>query len=133
MRGSRKLGLAFAVAAGGVALGTVLGAAANPTMKDAPEPDRPAEPAPAYAFEGVSAYDLAPYPGGHAAPFPDEAITDWAPDYPAWTYSDFGSDFGDDPDAESAEPPAEPGPARPAPSEPLPPEPRLAGTLDAIY
>jgi hypothetical protein len=129
MRGSRKFGLAFAVAVGGVALGTVLGAAANPTMKNGPEPARPAKPAPAYAFEGVSAYDLAPYAGRHAPPFPDEAITDWAPDYPAWTYSDFGDDLGGDLDAESAEP----EPPRPVEGRALPTEPRIAGNLDAIY
>jgi hypothetical protein len=130
MRRARRIGLAFGVAAGGIALGTVLGAAANPRMKNLPEPAWPTVPdsGAVHAPEGVAVYELAPYPDRYAPPLPDEAITDWAPDYPAWTYSDFGdigADLADGAASMAPDPPVEP--------RPLPPEPRLEGSLDALY
>jgi hypothetical protein len=136
MRRPRRLGLALGIVAGGIALGALLGAAADPKMKNLPvdrwtPPTASAEPAP--TLHGVSVHEIVSYPDRYAPPLPDEAITDWAPDYPTWTYSDFASDW----DEETVEVlSAEPAPAlrpEPDPPAPLPPEPRRAGGLDAIY
>ena len=139
MRPPYRLGLALGVALGGVLLGTLLGAAADPKMKNLTEASwAGARPEPrtelAYAPEGVAIYELAPYPDRYAPPFPDEAIADWAPDFPGWTYSDFGSDFGDKPvEPLPEERAAEVEPQSRAASEALPPDPPGDGGLDALY
>ncbi len=123
----------LAVVLGGIGLGAVLGLAADPEMKRTPDPSwRPPQPrALADSREAVD-YALvpapAPYRDSYAPSWADEALTDWEPDYPEWTYSDYGAD-----------PPPEPAPPRPeanaetAPPERLAPEPQIAGTLDALY
>ena len=143
MRPPNRLGLALGVALGGVLLGALLGAAADPKMKNLPQASwAGARPEPgtelAYAPEGVAIYELASYPDRYAPPFPDEAIADWAPDFPGWTYSDFGSDFSSDFDDEAVEPlpderAAEVEPQPLAEPEVLPPEPPGEGSLAALY
>ena len=140
---SRTLAVALGVVAGGLLLGSMLGTAADPKMKNAPERARPAAPdaEPARGWAESAAFEFDAYPDRYPPAFPDEAITDWAPDYPAWTYSDFGSDFGSDLGSDSGEDRAatasrEPETGADAPArEPgaLPPEPRIPGGLDALY
>ena len=131
---SRTLAVALGVVAGGLLLGSMLGTAADPKMKNAPERARPAAPdaEPARGWAESAAFEFDAYPDRYPPAYPDEAITDWAPDYPAWTYSDFDSDSGSDLGGGAAEEPADPEP-RPAEGPALPAEPRIAGGLDAIY
>jgi hypothetical protein len=91
MHGAGKIGLV--VVGGGLALGVLLSAYANPVMTRAPEPDwqltgRPAiEPGPVQHFVSLPE-DLSPH-GGYRPDLDYEAeITDWAPPYPRWTYAD---------------------------------------------
>ena len=98
--------MALAVVTGGIALGAVLGAAANPKMKMPPDkPWQPALQAPVAADAGYRIMveappeDLTPYPDSYAPTWAREELADWEPDYPAWTYSDLV-------DEASAEPPA---------------------------
>ena len=131
---SRTLAVALGVVLGGLLLGSVIGSAADPELKTPAERASPAargsEPA-SDPSENLMV-EFAPYPDRYPPPFADEVITDWTPDYPAWTYSDFDSDSGSDLGGGAAEEPAEPE-RRPAEGPALPAEPRIAGGLDAIY
>lgn len=89
---------ALVVLAGGVALGAMLGAAANPVMKMPPErPWQGALQAPAtdtgylsagYVAVEASPHELSPYRDSYAPTWALEELTDWEPEYPAWTYSE---------------------------------------------
>lgn len=149
-----RSGSVLAVVMGGIALGAVLGVAANPRMKTAPEqPWHGALEAPAAADAG---YQLAgtpapsPYRESYAPSWADEALVDRQPDYPAWTYSDLSGDYAGYPDSALDQQPTalpadeqalapqpettEPPETSPQPSEPdLAPEPHVAGNLAALY
>ena len=154
--------LALAVVAGGVALGTMLGAAANPVMKmkgERPEwPWQGAMQTPAYADPGYGIMieappqDLSPYQDSYAPTWAHEEVANWEPEYPAWTYADLVSEQPADAspaeeasiDAQqivtaaeaAAAPEASPEPAAPAEptQQPAPTaHPRLAAHLDDIY
>jgi hypothetical protein len=95
----RLLGrIALGVVAGGIALGAMLGAAANPVMKRAPEePWRGALQAPVtsdagYLVIAAPPQDLSPYRDSYAPTWAREEFTNWEPEYPAWTYSDLGDE-----------------------------------------
>lgn len=149
MRPPHRLGLALGVALGGVLLGTLLGTAADPKMKNLPEAPwhgtlpEPAGTELAYASEDVAIYELSRYPDRYPPAFADdEAVAEWAPDYPDWTYSDFGSDLGSDLGSDFGDEPvqplsderaAEPGPRSPAAPEVPPSEPPGEGSLAALY
>jgi hypothetical protein len=133
--------LALATVTGGIALGAVLGLAANPVPTHAPEAPRQA----ALQDPGAAdtSYQLAdtgfvePAPGwgadSYAPSWASEELRDWEPGYPAWTYTDFSD--------EPVRPPAEAEPATTAPapaadpdaSDILSPEPRGEGNLAALY
>jgi hypothetical protein len=90
-----RAGMALAVVTSGVALGAMLGAAANPEMKKPPEkPWQGALQAPVAADPGyrimveAAPQDLSPYRDSYAPSWAHEEVTDWEPDYPAWSYSD---------------------------------------------
>lgn len=92
--------VALVVMAGGVALGTMLGAAANPVMKRAPEePWRGMLQAPVAADPGyrimveAPPQDLNPYHDSYAPTWAREELVDWEPEYPAWTYSDLVEEY----------------------------------------
>jgi len=139
--------IAVAVLSGGIALGAILGLAANPVMKMAPEQHRqgalqlPAVADPGFVEAGVT--DVSPYPDSYAPSWANEEFADWEPRYPAWTYSDFASDSaGEQTQVPAAEPqvadddptpPPSAAPARTGEPETLAPEPRLAGNLAALY
>ena len=151
--------VALAVVAGGVALGTMLGAAANPVMKMAPgQPwqgalQAPIAADPGYLLVEAPPEDLSPYQDSYAPTWAREEMADWEPDYPAWTYSDLDAEPYVDaalaneprleeqpvmPTAEAiASPEAAPGPAVPADVAPQPAgpasHPRLAAHLAEIY
>ena len=136
--------MALAVVAGGIALGAMLGAAANPEMKMAPaapwqdaiqvRPDGPA-----YQFVEAGPEDLSPYRDSYAPTWADEEVVDWEPAYPAWTYTDYTVETprwpADEQPApvEDAEPAASESPPQPVEPEALPPEPSVAGNLAALY
>lgn len=91
--------IAFAVVAGGITLGAMLGAAADPVMKQAPEhpshgaPQSPVGAGAGYLTPGYIAVeappqDLSPYPDSYAPTWANEELSGWEPEYPAWTYSD---------------------------------------------
>jgi hypothetical protein len=91
--------IALAVVGCGVALGTMLGAAANPVMKMAAERpwqgafDSQVTPDPGYLSAGYIAIeappqDLSPYQDSYAPTWAREELTNWEPEYPAWTYGD---------------------------------------------
>ncbi len=154
---------AFAVVAGGVALGTMLGAAANPVMKQPPEqPWRGGLQAPVSADPGYRIMieappeDLSPYQDSYAPTWAREELTDWEPDYPAWTYSDIvDEDYAEPSEAQQAAsdaqqvaaaaqaaaapqvgpgqvaPPADPA-SQAAPADPAS-YPRIAANLDDLY
>lgn len=91
--------MALGVLAGGVALGTILGAAANPVMKHAPEePWRGMLQAPVAADPGyrimveAPPQDLSPYRDSYAPTWAREELADWEPEYPAWTYGDLADE-----------------------------------------
>jgi|SRR5690606_41111118 len=140
---SRTLAVALGVVLGGLLLGSVIGSAADPKLKTPAERASPAarvsEPA-SDPSENLMV-EFAPYPDRYPPPFADEVITDWTPDYPAWTYSDFDSDSGSDTGIGPGEERAAPLPheretgadASPPEPGPLPPEPRIPGGLDALY
>ena len=125
--------LALGIVTGGIALGAMLGAAADPEPKRPPAPPwRAAAQAPYVADAGYQLaeappHDLSPYRDSYAPSWADEELTDWEPDYPAWTYSEFAGDA----EAETDEAPAGPGPAEP--DQALTPEPQIEGALDALY
>lgn len=137
----------LAVVSGGVALGTMLGTAANPVPKQAVEQARQgALQASADAGSGIvdaGPPNQSPYPDSYAPSWANEEIANWDPAYPAWSYSDFGSDSDEAQPAPSAseQPVAvdSTAPAPPATSPPpadpaaLMPERRVAGTLGALY
>jgi len=128
--------IALVVMTGGIALGAMLGAAADPEMKQPPAPPwraaqlqiadnaayRPAETWPA---------DTQGYRDSYAPSWANEELVDWEPEYPAWTYSE----IADQPAA--AEGPAiEADPAEPPQAEAaetLAPEPKIEANLDALY
>jgi hypothetical protein len=98
--------MTLAIVTGGIALGAILGAAANPKMKmPAERPWQGALLAPVAADPGYRIMveappeDLSPYPDSYAPTWAREELADWEPDYPAWSYSDLV-------DEPSAEPPA---------------------------
>jgi hypothetical protein len=98
--------LALAIVTGGIALGTMLGAAANPKMKMPPErPWQGALQAPVAADPGYRIMveappeDLSPYQDSYAPTWAKEELADWEPDYPAWTYSDLADEALVDPPA----------------------------------
>jgi len=127
--------LVLTVVPAGIALGALLGAAADPQMKNLPEPSSPADSAhlaPGQVFEGVAVYELSHYRDRHPPTLSDEAIADWAPDYPDWTYGELGDEPSEPlPDGWAA--PPEPEPQPPAAPEPLPPDPPGDGSLAALY
>jgi hypothetical protein len=151
--------LALAVVAGGVALGTMLGAAANPVMKmPAGQPWQGALQAPIAADPGylmieAPPEDLSPYRDSYAPTWAREELADWEPDYPAWTYSDLAGEvyvdaplaneprLEEQPVMTAAEAPpaldAAPEPVVPADVAPQPAgpasHPRLAAHLDDVY
>lgn len=95
--------LALTVLAGGVALGAMLGAAANPVMKEAPEQpwrnaiQAPVESEAGYILIEAGPQDLSPYQDSYAPTWAREELTDWEPDYPEWTYSELAYDGFEDP------------------------------------
>jgi hypothetical protein len=125
--------LALGIVTGGIALGAMLGAAADPEPKRPPAPPwRTAAQEPYLADAGYQLaeappQDLSPYRDSYAPSWADEELADREPDYPAWTYSD----VADVDDAGLGEAPAETGPA--PPDQPLAPEPQIEGALDALY
>lgn len=149
MRVPARLGLA--VAAAGIGLGTMLGAAANPVMKmPAEQPWQGALRAPVTADPGYRIMieappeDLSPYHDSYAPTWAHEELADWEPDYPAWTYSELVDErleavsVADTPRLEEvplapadalapAAPPAAVEPLAPAP------EPAIGGALAALY
>src|SRR6478736_7091139 len=96
-----KMALAVVVG-GGVALGTMLGAAANPVMKMKGErPEWPWQGAYRATVSADVGYpimieappqDLSPYQDSYAPTWAREEVANWEPEYPAWTYSDLASD-----------------------------------------
>jgi hypothetical protein len=138
--------LALVVTTGGIALGAMLGAAADPKMKQPPEePWRGALQAPydadaGHQLAGTGSEPPLPYRDSYAPSWADEELTDWEPDYPAWTYGDLFDQTVAEPeaveDSSSLQPetpvPAE-APSAPVEPEALPPEPRVAGSLAALY
>ena len=120
--------MALAVVTGGIALGAVLGAAANPKMKMPPDkPWQPALQAPVAADAGYRIMveappeDLTPYPDSYAPTWAREELADWEPDYPAWTYSDLVEDASAEPPS-TTEPQADEQPTAPAGQTPESPE-----------
>ncbi len=144
--------MVLAIATGGIALGAVLGAAANPKMKLPPEQpwhgtlQAPAVSDTGYQLAGAGPIDLSPYRESYAPTWASEELVDWEPEYPAWTYSDWDSATGDDlgspaadgparstDDEQAVEPFASDAAEQPAEQEPLPSEPHVAGNLAALY
>jgi hypothetical protein len=131
--------LVVAVVVGGVALGGVLGAAANPVMRNLPDAGERATvgqvivTGSAYQLVEAGPEDLSPYPDGYAPAYASGAIESWEPEYPAWTYSDFGEDAAEPAIAEA--PVLEPEPLEPAEvaTAPPPAQQRHADTLGPLY
>ena len=127
--------LLLAIVTGGVGLGAVLGAAADPEPKQAPAPPwRTALQATGfvdagYQFAEAPPEDLSPYRDSYAPSWGDEEVADWEPEYPAWTYSDLPQEAESAPDERPAD--AVPPPDQPA--EPLAAEPQIEGAIDALY
>ena len=145
--------MALAVVAGGIALGAMLGAAANPVMKRPPEqPWQGALQASVAADPGYRLMveappeDLSPYQDSYAPTWAREELADWEPDYPAWTYSNpVDPAFADRSTTEEpqvderpaalaieAQPPTEPTP-QPAETVTLAPERHVPANLAALY
>ena len=127
--------LLLAIVAGGIGLGAVLGAAADPEPKRAPDPPwrgalhQPVAPDSGYAFAGYAPpEDLSPYRDSYAPSWADEELTEWEPAYPEWSYSDPPADH--QPGAAEAD---EPAPPESPPTDSPAPEPRVAGSLGALY
>jgi hypothetical protein len=94
-----RSGITLAVVASGIALGAVLGAAANPVMKRAPEqPWQGALQAPVTVDSGyhlmveAPPQDLSPYHDSYAPTWAREELAVAEPEYPAWTYSEFADE-----------------------------------------
>jgi hypothetical protein len=127
--------LALAILTGGITLGAVLGAAADPEPMRAPDPPWRAEWQPPVADDARDRFALAslepsPYRDSYAPTWAHEELTDWEPDYPEWT----DSDFADEPAVAADDDPTDSEPrTETEPPEELPPEPRGEGTLDALY
>jgi len=144
--------MALAVVTGGIALGAALGAFANPEMKMPPRQafqgalQAPVAADAGYLLVEAGPTDLSPYQDSYAPTWAHEELTDWEPDYPAWTYSDLVSEMYEEapvasepqaaeqpvpvvPDVlappEAAAPPVEPDAPAPAPY--------VAGNLAALY
>jgi hypothetical protein len=123
--------MALAVVAGGIALGTMLGAAANPVMKKpVAESQLAALQAPvaadaAYLTIEAPPQDLSPYQDSYAPTWAREEVTSWEPDYPAWTYSELVDQPAEPPRIEEQPVATAPGGAAPPAVAPLP-EPGLA-------
>jgi hypothetical protein len=144
--------LALGVVAGGLGLGTILGAAANPVMKQPPEqPWRDALLAPVvaeadYVIIEAGPEDLSPYPDRYAPTWAREELAYAEPDYPAWSYSE-PVDAGDgalsvtkdsqadgQPVLSAPEPVAAPEPApQPVAVEPLAQDQSAATEVAALY
>lgn len=145
--------LALAVMVGGVGLGTILGAAANPEMKPPPEqPWQNALHAPVAADADYVVViedgpeDLNPYRDKYAPTWAREELGEAEPVYPAWTYSELPDEHvadvtvGSEPQTEelpttvAAQP--SPGPVaapQPVDAEPLALEPPVVVDLAALY
>ena len=128
----------MAIVAGGIGLGAVLGAAADPEPKPAPDPPWRGVLHQASVSDtgyAVVVYappeDLSPYRDSYAPSWADEELTDWEPAYPAWSYSEPAEQSADDQPV-AAEPP-EPAPPASAPSDNLVPEARVAESLGDLY
>jgi hypothetical protein len=124
------------VVTGGVALGAMLGSAADPEMKEPPAPPwRPALQPQAADNAGYQPADTWPadinvYRDSYAPSWANEELADWEPEYPAWTYSEVADQ------AAAAGPAIEADPAEPPQAEPVEtfaPEPKLEANLDALY
>lgn len=132
--------LVIAVVAGGVALGALLGAAANPQMRNLAEPRGRAEAGPieivgsAYQLVEAGPEDLSPHGDSYAPAYASGAIESWEIDYPAWTYSDFGEEAVE-PIADEAPVVIEPEPLEPPETATAPPpaQQRHADTLGPLY
>ena len=118
--------VALAVVAGGVALGTLLGAAANPVMKRPRErPWQAALQAPVVADPGYRIMveappeDLSPYQDSYAPTWAREELADWEPDYPAWTYSELADEAPTAPSAAEPQAGEQPAVQAPEPGEAL--------------
>jgi hypothetical protein len=145
-----KMALTLAVVAGGIALGTVLGTAANPTMKmRAERPWQGALEAPVAADPGyrltieAPPEDLSPYQDSYAPTWAHEELANWEPDYPAWSYSDLADETSANPSVTEEPhldelpiaidtPPSEAAP-QPAGDVALASQQRVAGNLAALY
>ena len=126
--------LALGIVTGGIALGAMLGAAADPEPKRPPAPPWRAAQAAYYADAGYQLaeappQDLGRYRDSYAPSWADEEVADWEPEYPAWTYSDLPQEAESAPDERPAD--AVPPPDQPA--EPLAAEPQIEGAIDALY
>jgi len=131
----KRVPWALAIVTGGIGLGALLGAAAHPVPKRAPEAAgramfvAPAEDTSARLTEAPPP-DLTPYRDSYAPSWAHEELANWEPDYPAWTYSDLDRA----PDPAPDEQPAEAARPDPAPQpEDTAPEPPAEGGLDALY
>jgi len=104
MRSAGKIG--FAILGGGMLLGALLGAYAEPEMKRPPESARQLtgqpefEAGPAHHFVSFPE-DLNPYGGYRPDLDYDAEISDWSPRYPEWTFGDLEEEL-----AYANEPPA---------------------------
>ena len=89
--------IGLTILGGGLVLGALLGAYADPEMKSAPEPTwqlsgRPAiEPGPVQHFVSLPE-DLSPHIGYRPDLDYAAEIDDWSPRYPSWAYSEEPAD-----------------------------------------
>jgi len=92
--------MVLTIATGGILLGALLGKAADPVMKRAPEPSwahtlrAPDADTPNEAESVLADFDPFIGPDSYAPTWANEVVTDWEPHYPSWTYSDFPVDVG---------------------------------------
>jgi len=131
--------MALTIATGGILLGALLGEAADPVMKRAPEPSwghvlrGPETDTPNEAEAFLAEFDPFMGPDSYAPTWADEAAVDWEPHYPSWTYSDFSVDmefseeFSDIAEGGQPEPTVEPLASEDLPS----PEPQVVPPASA--
>lgn len=130
----------LAVVGGGVTLGAVLGAAAQPVMRNLPDAAASMAVAPmvvtgsSYQFVEAGPEDLSPYSDSYAPAYASGAIENWDPEYPAWTYSDFGEDAVE-PALDEAQVVLESEPVElpEVAVAPPPPQQRIADSLGPLY
>ena len=121
-------GMALGVLAGGIALGMLLGTAANPEMKDPPPQPwqaaayQPAEPEVQYALFGTASPEIAPYRDSYAPTWARGELADWEPEYPEWTYSEFADLPSAEPAAVAEQPVPEPQAVAASPAAPAQPD-----------